>query len=111
MNMLNAFAATALHFKIFRFLLGRRAGEFPGGEGDVGMVPMRVTAGGGIFNAGTALGAALAVPIILVDRADMELALGVRVLAVRSVGVGRDWTLATGGRVSTAAGRGRAGAD
>ncbi len=66
-NMLNAFAATALHFKIFRFLLGAaEPANFPAGvKATSEWFPMRERPlAVGIFNAGTALGAALAVPII-----------------------------------------------
>lgn len=66
-NMLNAFARTALHFTIFRFLLGAtEPASFPAGVRAASeWFPVRERAMAvGIFNAGTALGSALAVPII-----------------------------------------------
>ena len=66
-NMLNAFARTAAHFTFFRFLLGAaEPANFPAGvRAATEWFPMRERPlAVGIFNAGTALGAALAVPII-----------------------------------------------
>ena len=66
-NMLNAFARTALHFTIFRFLLGAaEPANFPAGvKAASEWFPLRERAlAVGIFNAGTALGSALAVPLI-----------------------------------------------
>ena len=66
-NMLNAFARTAMHFTIFRFLLGAaEPANFPAGiRATAEWFPMRERPlAVGIFNAGTAIGAALAVPII-----------------------------------------------
>ncbi len=66
-NMLNAFARTALHFTVFRFLLGAaEPASFPAGvRASSEWFPVRERAlAVGIFNAGTALGSALAVPII-----------------------------------------------
>lgn len=66
-NMLNAFAATATHFKVFRFLLGAtEAGMIPGGvKGAAEWFPPRERAMAvGIFNAGTTIGSASAVPIV-----------------------------------------------
>ena len=66
-NMLNAFARTALHFTVFRFLLGAaEPASFPAGVRAASeWFPVRERAlAVGIFNAGTALGSALAVPLI-----------------------------------------------
>jgi ACS family hexuronate transporter-like MFS transporter len=66
-NMLNAFASTAAHFKFFRFLLGAtEAGVIPGGvKGAAEWFPPRERAMAvGIFNAGTTIGSATAVPIV-----------------------------------------------
>jgi ACS family hexuronate transporter-like MFS transporter len=66
-NMLHAFARTALHFQFFRFLLGAaEPANFPGGVKAVSeWFPMRERAlAVGIFNAGTAIGGAVAVPLV-----------------------------------------------
>jgi MFS transporter, ACS family, aldohexuronate transporter len=66
-NMLHALARTALQFSFFRFLLGAmEPANFPGGVKAVSeWFPMRERAMAvGIFNAGTALGSALATPIV-----------------------------------------------
>lgn len=66
-NMLHAMATTALRFSFFRFLLGAtEPANFPAGVRAVTeWFPMRERAlAVGIFNAGTAVGAALAVPVV-----------------------------------------------
>jgi ACS family hexuronate transporter-like MFS transporter len=66
-NMLHAFARSALQLSFFRFLLGAmEPANFPGGVKAVSeWFPMRERAlAVGIFNAGTALGGALAVPVV-----------------------------------------------
>lgn len=66
-NMLHALANTALQFSFFRFLLGAtEPANFPAGVKAVSeWFPMRERAlAVGIFNAGTALGSALATPIV-----------------------------------------------
>jgi ACS family hexuronate transporter-like MFS transporter len=66
-NMLHAFANTALAMSFFRFLLGAaEPGNFPAGIKAVSeWFPMRERAlAVGIFNGGTALGSALAAPLI-----------------------------------------------
>jgi ACS family hexuronate transporter-like MFS transporter len=66
-NMLHVFARTALQFSFFRFLLGAaESGNFPTGVKVVAeWFPMRERAlAVGIFNAGSAVGAALAAPIV-----------------------------------------------
>ncbi len=66
-NMLHALANTALRFSFFRFLLGAtEPANFPAGVKAVTeWFPMRERALAiGIFNAGTAVGAALAVPVV-----------------------------------------------
>ena len=66
-NMLHAFARTATHFSIFRFLLGiAEPANFPAGVKAVSeWFPMRERAlAVGIFNAGTALGSAFAALIV-----------------------------------------------
>lgn len=66
-NMLHAFANTALSLSFFRFLLGAaEPGNFPAGIKTVSeWFPMRERAlAAGIFNGGTALGSALAAPLI-----------------------------------------------
>lgn len=66
-NMLHAFARTTLQLAFFRFLLGAaEPANFPGGLKAVSeWFPMRERAlAVGIFNAGTALGGALAVPVV-----------------------------------------------
>jgi ACS family hexuronate transporter-like MFS transporter len=65
-NMLHALARTTLQFSFFRFLLGAtEPANFPGGVKAVSeWFPMRERAlAVGIFNAGTALGGALALPV------------------------------------------------
>lgn len=66
-NMLHAFANSALQFRLYRFLLGAaEPANFPAGVKAVSeWFPMRERAlAVGIFNAGTALGSALAVPLV-----------------------------------------------
>lgn len=66
-NMLHAFANSVTQFRIVRFLLGAaEPANFPGGVKAVSeWFPMRERAlAVGIFNAGTALGSALAVPLV-----------------------------------------------
>jgi len=66
-NMLHAFAGSVTQFRIFRFLLGAaEPANFPGGVKAVSeWFPMHERAlAVGIFNAGTALGSALAVPLV-----------------------------------------------
>ncbi len=66
-NMLNAFARTALHFTLFRFLLGAaEPANFPAGvKAAAEWFPLRERAlAVGIFNAGTAAGSAIAVPLV-----------------------------------------------
>ncbi|MDQ3684843.1 MAG: MFS transporter [Acidobacteriota bacterium] len=66
-NMLHALANTALQFSFFRFLLGAmEPANFPAGVKAVSeWFPMRERALAiGIFNAGTAIGAALAAPLV-----------------------------------------------
>jgi ACS family hexuronate transporter-like MFS transporter len=66
-NMLHGLARTALQLSFFRVLLGAaEPASFPGGLKAVSeWFPMRERAlGVGIFNAGTALGGALAVPVV-----------------------------------------------
>ena len=66
-NMLHALARSALQFSFFRFLLGAtEPANFPAGVKAVTeWFPMRERAlAVGVFNAGTALGGALAVPVV-----------------------------------------------
>ncbi len=66
-NMLHAFANTALQFRFYRFILGAaEPANFPAGVKAVSeWFPMRERAlAVGVFNAGTALGSALAVPVV-----------------------------------------------
>lgn len=66
-NMLHALARTALQFSFFRFLLGAtEPANFPGGVKAVSeWFPIRERAlAVGIFNSGTAIGSALATPIV-----------------------------------------------
>lgn len=66
-NMLHGFASTALQFSFVRFLLGAaEPANFPAGVKAVcEWFPVRERALAiGIFNAGTAIGAALAVPLV-----------------------------------------------
>jgi ACS family hexuronate transporter-like MFS transporter len=66
-NMLHGLARTALQLSLFRFLLGAaEPANFPAGLKAVSeWFPMRERAlAVGIFNAGTALGGALAVPVV-----------------------------------------------
>ena len=66
-NMLHGLANTALQFSFFRFLLGAmEPANFPAGVKAVSeWFPMRERALAiGIFNAGTAIGAALAAPLV-----------------------------------------------
>ena len=66
-NMLHGLARTAAHFTIFRFLLGAtEPANFPAGvKGVAEWFPMRERAlAVGIFNAGTAIGSAMAAPFV-----------------------------------------------
>lgn len=66
-NMLHFFARTATQFSVFRFLLGAtESGNFPAGVKAVTeWFPLRERALAiGIFNSGTAVGAALAAPMV-----------------------------------------------
>jgi ACS family hexuronate transporter-like MFS transporter len=66
-NMLHAFANSALQFRLYRLILGAaEPANFPAGVKAVSeWFPMRERAlAVGIFNAGTALGSALAVPLV-----------------------------------------------
>jgi ACS family hexuronate transporter-like MFS transporter len=66
-NMLNGFAATALQFKVFRFLLGAtEAAVIPAGVKGASewFHPRERPLAVGIFNAGTTIGSASAVPIV-----------------------------------------------
>jgi MFS transporter, ACS family, hexuronate transporter len=66
-NLLHAFARTAMQFSFFRFLLGAtEPANFPAGIKAVAeWFPVRERAlAVGIFNAGTAIGAALAAPLV-----------------------------------------------
>ncbi len=66
-NMLHALARTVMQFSVFRFLLGvAEPANFPAGVKAVSeWFPMRERAlAVGIFNAGTAIGGALAVPVV-----------------------------------------------
>ncbi len=65
--MLLGLARTAAHFTIFRFLLGAtEPANFPAGvKGVAEWFPMRERAlAVGIFNAGTAIGSAMAAPFV-----------------------------------------------
>ena len=66
-NVLHAFATTTLQFSFFRFLLGAtESGHFPAGVKAVTeWFPMRERALAiGLFNSGTAVGAAIAAPVV-----------------------------------------------
>ncbi len=66
-TMLHALARSALHFSIFRFLLGAaQPANFPGGvKGVSEWFPMKERAlAVGIFNSGTAIGGVLAPPLV-----------------------------------------------
>lgn len=66
-SMLHAFAGSIMQFSIVRFFLGiTESGNFPGGvKASTEWFPLKERALAiGIFNAGTAIGAALAVPIV-----------------------------------------------
>jgi ACS family hexuronate transporter-like MFS transporter len=66
-NMLHALARTAAHFSIFRFMLGAtEPASFPGGIRAVSeWFPLKERAiAVGIFNAGTAIGSAMAAPLV-----------------------------------------------
>ena len=92
-NMLHAFAHTTLHLAAFRFLLGAaEPANFPGGVKAVSeWFPMRERAlAVGVFNAGTALGGALAVPVVTF----VALALGWRYAFVVTGALGFVWVAA-----------------
>ncbi len=89
-SLLHAVARTAMQFSLFRFLLGAtEAANFPAGIKAVSeWFPMRERALAiGIFNAGTAIGACIAAPIIVW----MSLAMGWRMAFVISGGLGLVW--------------------
>lgn len=89
-NMLHAFANTAMQFSFFRFLLGAaEPANFPAGVKAVSeWFPMRERAlAVGIFNAGTAVGAALAAPVVSL----IALTLGWRYAFVITGAVGFIW--------------------
>ncbi len=91
-NMLNAFARTAGHFAFFRFLLGAaEPANFPAGVRAVSeWFPMRERAlAVGIFNAGTAIGAAVAAPLV----SFIALTWGWRAAFVVTGGLGFVWIL------------------
>lgn len=89
-SLLHAIARTATQFSIFRFFLGAtEAANFPAGIKAVSeWFPMRERAlAVGIFNAGTAIGACIAAPIIVW----MSLSMGWRMAFVVSGGLGLLW--------------------
>jgi ACS family hexuronate transporter-like MFS transporter len=92
-NMLHGLARTALQLSVFRALLGvTEAANIPGGVKAVSEwfpVPERALAVG-IFNAGTALGAALAVPVV----SFIALRLGWRAAFVVTGVIGLVWVAA-----------------
>ena len=66
-SMMHAFAGSIMQFSVIRFFLGiTESGNFPGGvKASTEWFPLKERALAiGIFNAGTAIGAALAVPIV-----------------------------------------------
>ncbi len=90
-NMLHGLANSARQFAGARFLLGAaEPANFPAGVRAVSeWFPVKERALAiGIFNAGTALGSAVAVPTVSIHRADVWLALGVRVHRARSASCG-----------------------
>src|SRR5215831_5328328 len=92
-NMLHALASTGLQLRFFRFLLGAtEPANFPAGVKAVSeWFPMHERAlAVGIFNAGTALGSALAVPLV----SWIALAFGWRYAFVITGAVGFVWVLA-----------------
>ena len=92
-NMLHALARTTLQLAFFRFLLGAaEPANFPGGVKAVSeWFPMRERAlAVGIFNAGTALGGALAVPVV----SFIALAFGWRYAFVVTGALGFFWVAA-----------------
>ncbi len=89
-SMLHAFARTTMQFTVFRFLLGAtEAANFPAGVKAVSeWFPMRERALAiGIFNAGTAIGACIAAPVIV----GISLAAGWRAAFLISGGLGLVW--------------------
>src|SRR5262245_12024709 len=91
-NMLHAFANSALQFRIFRSLLGAaEPANFPAGVKAVSeWFPMHERAlAVGIFNAGTALGSSLAVPLV----SWIALTWGVRYAFVATGAVGFLWVI------------------
>ena len=89
-SLLHAMARTAMQFSLFRFLLGAtEAANFPAGIKAVSeWFPMRERALAiGIFNAGTAIGACIAAPIIVW----MSIAMGWRMAFVISGELGLIW--------------------
>jgi ACS family hexuronate transporter-like MFS transporter len=91
-NILHAFAKSVTHFSLFRFLLGAtEPANFPAGVKAVSeWFPMRERAlAVGIFNAGTALGSTLAVPLV----SWIALTWGWRYAFVVTGGVGFIWVV------------------
>jgi ACS family hexuronate transporter-like MFS transporter len=91
-SLLHAVARTVMQFSLFRFLLGAtEAANFPAGIKAVSeWFPMRERALAiGIFNAGTAIGACIAAPIIVW----ISLAVGWRMAFVISGGLGLVWLI------------------
>jgi ACS family hexuronate transporter-like MFS transporter len=89
-SLLHALARTAMQFSVFRFLLGTtEAANFPAGVKAVSeWFPMKERALAiGIFNAGTAIGACIAAPIIVA----ISLAAGWRSAFIISGGLGLVW--------------------
>jgi ACS family hexuronate transporter-like MFS transporter len=92
-NMLHALARTTLQLSFFRFLLGAaEPANFPGGVKAVSeWFPMRERAlAVGVFNAGTAIGGALAVPVV----SFIALAFGWRYAFAVTGGLGFLWVFA-----------------
>jgi ACS family hexuronate transporter-like MFS transporter len=92
-NMLHGFAHTALQLRLFRLLLGAaEPANFPAGVKAVAeWFPMRERAlAVGIFNAGTALGSSLAVPLV----SWIALAWGWRYAFVMTGAIGFIWVAA-----------------
>jgi MFS transporter, ACS family, aldohexuronate transporter len=91
-NLLHMFARTALQFSFFRFLLGAtEAGNFPAGvKVAAEWFPLRERALAiGIFNSGTAVGAALSAPVV----SGIALLWGWRAAFVAGGALGAVWLL------------------
>src|SRR5262245_39758381 len=92
-NMLHALASTGLQLRFFRFLLGAtEPANFPAGVKAVSeWFPMRERAlAVGIFNSGTALGSALAVPVV----SFIALSFGWRYAFIVTGAIGFVWVVA-----------------